>query len=124
MKTLRRIHLYLGCFFAPLLTFYVLTGWYQTLNRNRTKTPGEAGDWVSRMTSVHVDQIYPSETAMRFSPTLYRGLVVVMSASLIVTLVIGIVLAFRLSKVKWPVWLSLVLGVIIPMLLLWLGQKQ
>lgn len=124
MKTLRRIHLYLGCFFAPLLTFYVLTGWYQTLNRNRTKTPGEAGDWLSRMTSVHVDQIYPSETAMRFSPTLYRWLVVVMSASLIVTLVIGIVLAFRLSKVKWPVWLSLVMGVVIPMLLLWLGQKQ
>ena len=106
------------------MTFYLLTGWYQTLNRNRTKTEGEAGDWVSRLTSVHVDQIYPSERAMAFSPTLYRWLVVVMSACLLVTLVIGIILAFNLSKVKWPVWLSLVLGVLVPVVLLWLGQKR
>ncbi len=124
IKALRRIHLYLGCFFAPLLTFYVVTGWYQTLNRNRTKTEGEAGDFMSRLTSVHVDQIYPSEKVMAFSPALYRGLVVVMSASLIVTLAIGIVLAFRLNKAKWPVWLSLVLGVVVPLVLLWLGQKR
>ncbi len=124
MKTLRRIHLYLGCFFAPLLTFYLLTGWYQTLYRNRTKTEGDAGDWVSRMTSVHVDQIYPSEQAMSFSPTLFRWLVVGMSACLLVTLAIGIVLAFRLNRSKWPVWLSLVLGVVFPILLLWLGQKR
>jgi len=35
MKKLRRVHLYLGCFFAPLLIFYVVTGWYQTVNPDR-----------------------------------------------------------------------------------------
>ncbi len=124
MKTLRRLHLYLGCFFAPLLLFYLLTGWYQTVSTNRTKTEGEAGDWLTRMTSVHVDQIYPAATAEAYSPRLYRGLVVVMSVCLIVTLGLGIVLAFRLSRTKWPVYLALLMGFIVPMLLLWLGQKR
>ena len=35
MKLIRRIHLYLGCFFTPLLIFYVATGWYQTVNPDR-----------------------------------------------------------------------------------------
>lgn len=124
MKTLRRLHLYLGCFFAPLLLFYVVTGWYQTVSTNRTKTEGEAGDWVTRMTSVHVDQVYPSPEVAAYSPKYFRWFVVVMSACLIVTLGLGIVLAFRLNKSKWPVWLALVLGCLVPVILLWFGQKR
>ena len=60
MRLLRRLHLYLGCFFAPLLLFYVTTGWYQTVTLRRNKVPGEAEDWLGRLRSVHVDQIYPA----------------------------------------------------------------
>ena len=42
MKFIRRAHLFLGCFFTPLLLFYILTGWYQTVNLNRLKHPSEA----------------------------------------------------------------------------------
>ena len=35
MKQIRRWHLFLSCFFAPMLVFYLATGWYQTLNTNR-----------------------------------------------------------------------------------------
>ncbi len=124
MKSLRRVHLYLGCFFAPLLLFYVATGWYQTLTTNRNKSPGEKGNWISNLTSVHVDQIYPAESANSYSPFLFRGLVVVMSISLIVTLGLGIFLAFRSSRNPWPVWLALGLGVLLPALFLWLGQSR
>jgi hypothetical protein len=47
VKLLRRIHLFLGCFFAPLLLFYLATGWYQTMNVNRNKNLAEAETWVS-----------------------------------------------------------------------------
>jgi hypothetical protein len=124
MKALRRIHLYLGCFFAPLLLFFIATGWYQTVNTQRNKTVGERMDLVSRLTSVHVDQVYPTETATRYSPQLFQILVVVMSISLIVTLLLGIVLAFRSSRKQWPVWLSLALGILLPALFLWLGQSR
>ena len=124
MKFVRRLHLYLGCFFAPLLLFYVGTGWYQTLHPDRRKNPGEADDWVARLRSVHVDQIYPSDQANSYSPALFRLLVVVMALALIVTVALGIFLAFRTLRQRVLVWVSLGLGLLVPMILLWLGQHR
>ena len=124
MKFLRRAHLYLGCFFAPLLLFYVATGWYQTVNPDRRKGVSDSLDLVSRLNRVHVEQHYPTEAAAGYSTYAFRFLVVVMSVALITTLSLGIILAFRTSRNKWPVWLSLVLGILLPVVLLWLGQKR
>ena len=124
MKLLRRIHTYLGCFFAPLLLFFVSTGWYQTVSMDRHKGQGEAGDWKARLTSVHVDQIYPSKSATSYSPALFKLLVVVMAVALTVTLLLGVFMAVRFARNKWPIWLSLGLGFVVPMLFLWLGQKR
>lgn len=124
MKTLRRLHLYLGCFFAPLLVFYLATGWYQTVKVDRRKNVAEADTWVSRLTSVHVDQIYPAESAESYSPVLFRILVVVMALALMATIVLGVVLAFRTLRQRWMVWLSLALGIAVPILFLWLGQRR
>jgi hypothetical protein len=124
MKLLRRVHLFLGCFFAPMLLFYVGTGWYQTLTVRRNKALGEAEDWLGRLRSVHVDQLYPSDTANAYSPVLFRMLVVSMALALIATIVLGVVLAFRSIRQRWLVALCLALGVVLPALCLWLGQKR
>jgi hypothetical protein len=124
VKSLRRIHTYLGCFFAPLLLFFILSGWYQTVTPNRQKGTGELGDWKARLTSVHVDSIYPSESANSYSPRLFRLLVVIMAGALIITLLLGVVMAVRFTPKKWAVWMSLALGSIMPVFLLWLGQKR
>ena len=124
MKKVRRLHLYLSCFFAPLLLFYIGTGWYQTLNPNRNKGLAETGDWISRLRSVHVDQVYPSDSVKEYSPAFFRFLVVVMSICLITTVALGIYLAFRSTRHSWPVWLSLTAGIVVPFLLLWLGQSR
>lgn len=124
MKLLRRAHLFLGCFFAPLLLFYVATGWYQTVNPDRRKGVSDSLDLVSRLNRVHVEQYYPTEAAAGYSTYAFRILVVVMSIALITTLALGIILAFRTSRNKWPVWLSLGLGILLPVVLLWLGQKR
>ena len=124
MRTLRRIHLYLGCFFAPLLIFYVATGWYQTVNPDRRKGVGDSTDFVSRLNRVHVEQYYPTDSASGYSTYLFRGLVVAMAVALIITIVLGIILAFRTIRHKWPVWLSLALGILLPIVMLWLGQKH
>jgi hypothetical protein len=124
MKLLRRLHLFLGCFFAPLLLFYVATGWYQTVTVRRNKLVGEADDWLGRLRSVHVDQIYPSESANAYSPWLFRVLVVAMAIALIVTVVLGVVLAFRTIRQRWLVGLFLAMGFALPALCLWLGLKR
>ncbi|MBI4327081.1 MAG: hypothetical protein HY674_17725 [Chloroflexi bacterium] len=124
MKFLRRLHLYLGCFFAPLLVFYVATGWHQTFNVNRNKAVGEGETWISRLRSVHVDQIYPAASATSYSPALFRVLIVLMSISLIVTVGLGIFLAFKTSRQRGPIWMALGLGIVLPILMLWLGQNR
>ncbi|PYK63316.1 MAG: hypothetical protein DME21_03250 [Verrucomicrobia bacterium] len=124
MKTLRRVHLYLGCFFAPLLLFYVITGWYQTVNPDRRKGVSDSQDLVSRLSRVHVEQYYPTESASGYSTRLFRVFIVIMANALIATVILGIILAFRTSRNKWPVWLSLALGIALPVILLWLGQKH
>jgi|SRR5204863_3648365 len=124
MKTLRRVHLYLGCFFAPLLLFYVATGWYQTVNPDRRKGVGDSSDLISRLSRVHVEQYYPTESATGYSTFFFRLLIVLMAIALITTVSLGIVLAFRTSRNKWPVWFSLGLGIALPVILLWLGQKH
>jgi hypothetical protein len=124
MKTLRRVHLYLGCFFAPLLLFYVITGWYQTVNPDRRKGVSDSQDLVSRLSRVHVEQYYPTESASGYSTRLFRVFIVIMANALITTVILGIILAFRTSRNKWPVWLSLALGIALPVILLWLGQKH
>jgi ABC-type sugar transport system permease subunit len=126
MKLLRRAHLFLGCFFTPLLLFYILTGWYQTVNPNRLKHPSEAETLLQKFRVVHSDQIYPAEQEFEkpASPKLFKALVVVMSIAATLTIALGLVLSFKMFKPVWPVWLCLALGILLPMLMLWLGQKR
>ena len=124
MKLLRRLHLFLGCFFSPLLIFYVLTGCYQTVSLDRKKGLGEAENWLDRMQAVHVDQVYPTDSAAGFSPQVFQALVVLMSVALLVSVALGIFLAFRVLRHRWLIWLSLGLGVLVPIVALWLGQRH
>jgi hypothetical protein len=124
MKFIRRLHLYLGCFFAPLLLFYVATGWYQTVTLDRNKNVGEAETFVAKMASIHKDQIYPTESALGYSTKAFKILVVFMSIALILSVLSGLYLAFRTLRQKWLVWGSLALGLAVPVMILWLSQKK
>lgn len=125
MKFIRKLHLYLSVFFAPLLIFFVATGWYQTVSSQRNKVLGEQDTWVSKFTSVHVDQIYPSETGTgEYKPTLFKVLVVLMSIALLLTILLGMVLAFRSTNRAWLVAVCFAVGVLLPVAFLWLGQPK
>ena len=108
-----------------MLIFFIGTGWYQTVSAQRNKTLGEQDTFVTRLTSVHVDQVYPKEEALgEYSTTGFRILVVSMSICLLVTIGLGIYLAFRSTKQLWVVSLCLLLGLLLPVVLLWLGQPR
>jgi uncharacterized iron-regulated membrane protein len=125
-KRLRFWHLYLGVFFAPLLLFFIGTGWYQIQNRDRLKDASEAETLVQKFRVVHTDQIYPSEQEFkrRSSPKWFGALVGTMSAAMIITTVLGLVLAFRFSRNPWPACLALGMGILVPILVLWAGQQH
>lgn len=125
MKRLRQLHLYLGVFFTPLLLFFVVTGWYQTVDLERLKSPSEAESLVQKLRVVHTDQIYPETGVLRqkSSPALFRGLVVAMSVALILTTLLGLVLAFRFTKPVWVPWAVLGLGLLAPVVILWAARR-
>ena len=124
MLKLRRLHLYLGVFFAPMLLFFIVTGWYQTAYQDRRKSVFEASAVMDRLRAVHAEQTFPVASANSYSTRAFRWLVYLMSAALSVTVLLGLVLAFRTMKQKWLVWLMLALGLVVPALCLWLGQQR
>lgn len=124
MRRIRQLHLYLSCFFTPLLVFYTATGWYMTLQMDRRKDPAEAESLVRKLAAVHTDQIYPAAFANSWSPALFKVLVVVMSIALLISVGLGVYLAFRVVKHRIWVWISLLLGVILPVITLWIGAKR
>lgn len=125
MKFIRKLHLYLSVFFTPLLIFFIGTGWYQTVQSERNKILGEQDTFVSKLTAVHVDQIYPTEGGTgEYSTTLFKILVISMSIALLATIILGLILAFRSSSRAWRICLCLALGASVPVLFLWLGQPK
>jgi len=125
MRWLRRVHTYLGVFFAPLLLFFVLSGWYQTVNRDRLKGANDAHSLAQYMRVIHTDDIYPThDRNTRVSPRVFQYLVVAMAIGLTTTIILGIMLAFRSVRNRWMIALWLVLGIGVPAGMLWLGHKS
>jgi len=120
-RWLRQLHRLLGVFFSPLLLLYIATGWWQTVTVNRNKGLGFGKSWIEKLSTVHIDQYFP--WGMRdYSTHLFKGLVITMSVGLIFTTLLGLVMAFRFVKNKTAVVLTLAAGIMIPILLLYLGQ--
>ena len=61
---------------------------------------------------------------MGYRTWMYKTVVVLMAIALIVTVALGVVMAFKVNRKKWPVWFALALGVVVPAMALWLGQRR
>jgi hypothetical protein len=134
----RRTHLYLSVFFAPLLLLFVITGWAQTMDFDHSTT------LMQKLSRVHTSQYFPTESApdrktvfttgspAKFEIAGHTGaknavkriswptkwLVAAMCVALIVSISLGLVLAFTMVRNRIPVWIALILGVATPVLLL------
>ena len=119
LPVIKRLHLYLGVFFAPLLIFFLFTGCWQTLGP--TDNPDAPKNWFQQLmdplSSVHTSDFYPPEKTGH-SHWGVRILVGIMALGMTLSTGLGIYLAFRLSKKSWPVVISLLLGVAVPVILL------
>jgi len=124
IRLLRRWHTYLGVFFAPLLLFFVLTGWLQTAYPNRSKNSSDAISLIQKARVLHTEDVYPvsGDRTRIIKPIYFKYLVYAMAIGLATTIMIGVYLAFRSVRNKWVVVASLALGILVPVLALWLGH--
>ena len=121
MKRIRQIHLYLGVFFAPLVIFFALSGALQTFRlqdspKDNSYTPPA---WIVRLAEVHINQRPVKDRSISPSYPL-KWFVVLMAAGLISTSILGIYMAFKYNRDRRIVWAMIILGIIIPIALLYL----
>ena len=123
IKVMRNIHLYLGVFFAPRLMFFLISGCWQTFNLHEASKDGsyKPPAIIKSFSQVHKDQRWVDGKMIPPSSVPFRWLIVLMSIGLLVTTILGILMAFKYTK-EWIVWACLSLGIIIPVVLLWMAR--
>ncbi len=97
LKSIRNVHLYLGCFFAPLLMAFVLSGVLQTFHLHEERKDGyQPLAPVKALAEVHMHQrfsVYDQEPS-----TSFRFLVLLMSLGLLTTTGLGVFMALGLPS--------------------------
>ncbi|MDQ6655347.1 MAG: hypothetical protein M3Y80_05995 [Verrucomicrobiota bacterium] len=122
MNLLRRLHLYLGCLFAPALIFFAVSGTWQLYRLQDSKKDGSytAPAALTALSSVHTNTHLPGKRVSEFTPL--RAFWVAAAVGLVLTTALGVVMAFRFSRRSWIPAGLLAAGVILPVLILWVYQ--
>ena len=123
-RSLRRLHLYMGCVFAPLLLFLTVTGLLQTFEFHRDLKDGsyQAAQVLKEMADVHKKQrVGQLAEEHPTSSSSFRYVVALMSVGISGTVVLGVIMAFQTLRRPGAVILCLVAGTVVPTLLLLLG---
>jgi hypothetical protein len=124
IKAMRSVHLYLGVFFAPLLLFFLISGCWQTFNLHEASEDGSYHPpaIIKSLSQVHKNQRWVDHNGVPQPSIPLRYLIVFMSIGLLVSTVLGIVMAFKYTR-EWIVWVLLFIGTVTPCFLLWLGRR-
>lgn len=119
-KRVRQIHTWLGVFFSPLLLLFIATGWWQTFaTDDDMKAKTGFNGVMAKFSNIHTDDYFAHGGAPPQASKLFQIYVGCMAAMLIVTILLGLVLACQSPrKIRWLA-LAFFLGVLIPALMLY-----
>lgn len=119
MTSLRKLHLYLGCIFAPALIFLSCTGALQLYDLHESRKDGSyvAPKLLQAFGQVHKHQNLPGDA--RGSGRSMKIFMLLAASGLVLTTLLGILMAFRLSRSAVPVLACLATGVVLPLALLY-----
>ncbi len=117
MNRLRQLHLYLGCMFAPLLAFFALSGLWQNYLWNYygfgpLSTHPRLKHLVSVLSTLHTT--HGLKSGEQLSSPAMRIFVDLMALSLLATMALGVVMAFRFGRARVTA-ACLAAGVLVPL---------
>lgn len=147
MKKIRQLHYYLGALFAPAIFFFAFSGALQTFGLHESEA-GEAYQppaWIVSLAGIHKDQSLakphkehkehstdadqpghapdmapPEPQPAQHSPLPLKIFVLALAIGLMCTTMLGIYMAFQNRQNRRVTWAMLMLGVLIPVALLYL----
>jgi len=119
MRRLRQLHLLLGCFFAPFLIYFALSGAWQTLSWNEADKKDAPQNVYSQLSTPHIYQTMPGGIPKIERSHMFKWFAVLMSLGFVATAVLGVYMAWRMAaQRRWAI-VCLVAGVVLPMAFMW-----
>lgn len=120
MKTIRQLHTYIACAFAPLTIFFLLSGALQTWNLHKARKDNSYKPfaWVAKACEVHMEQHWPvagqKERPLRWPFRIASSILV---AGMMCTIALGVVMAYEFTRNKRRISLLLLGGTVIPIVI-------
>ena len=108
MKKLRAAHLYLGCIFAPMLIFFAVSGLWQTLPMEII----QHSRFFALLSTIHTSH---GMKVGSLTSIYMMGFVILMALSLIFTIVLGVIMAFKFGHKRVALF-CLAGGVVVPLI--------
>lgn len=123
MKMLRILHLYLGCAFAPMLLFFALSGLWQIFDLHWSENKP---NWLSYLSTLHTGRGLKTTGETSLSSPIMEWFAAAMAVSLILTILLGIAMAFKFGHRK-TAFCCLAAGLGVPFLVIffthWAGSS-
>jgi hypothetical protein len=132
--TIRRIHKYAGLFFAPTILFFALTGVLQTFDLHKVRPGNQPSELMLRAAALHKDQTpsirkksagpakagpsSKSEDGPSPAQLMLKAFVAAASLSLVLTTLLGVILALQAVRGRALAWIVLGFGIIAPTLVI------
>lgn len=118
---LRKLHSLLTVFFTPLLALFLLTGiWQMAVPEKKREGPGAFQSVMEKFSDVHKHGYFPRAGVIDPPTAAFKVLVAGLCAALLLSMAVGLVLAWSNVRSRWLAAAALFLGVAVPLALLWL----
>jgi hypothetical protein len=123
LRWIRQFHTWLGVFFSPLLLLFIATGWWQTFTSedDREKEKDMFNSIMARFSTIHTDDYFSGNGSVHHASEHFKLLVGTMSCGLMLSVILGLALAFQgTGRARWAI-VALAGGIVVPAALLYLG---
>lgn len=120
-QRLRQVHTFLGVFFSPLLLLFILTGWWQTFITDEDRDRGYFNSIMGKFSTIHTDDYFAHGGAAHHASGTFKILVATMAVALIISILMGLMLACQNRKRLPFAIAAFFLGILVPVVILYLS---
>jgi len=119
MRRWMTIHRYLSCFLAPAMLFFAISGAWQAFRLHDSR---KDGSYTAPPPLAALSRVHKAEHMSGAAGVAFRALEALVAISFVTSALIGLEMAFRMTRPRWLVWACLGGGVLVPSLLAMAAQ--
>jgi hypothetical protein len=121
LKRLMLIHRYLSCFVAPAMLFFAVSGAWQAYRFQESRKDGSytAPEILETLSHVH-----KAEQLSDGAKPWFRAGQLLLALAFVSTALIGVVMALRITRPAWKIWVWLAAGTILPIVLALAARRE